>query len=83
MAVVAEHHVEQAALDWLAELGYTIRTGADIGPDGPTPERASSRDVILSGRLCAAVDRLNPALSPEVRSTALHRVGQAAHPDLV
>jgi len=31
---LAGNDIEHAALYWLAELGYTIRTGADIGPNG-------------------------------------------------
>jgi type I restriction enzyme R subunit len=29
-----EDHVEQACLDWLEELGYSILHGPDISPDG-------------------------------------------------
>ena len=34
MAGFAESHVEEAALAWLAELGYATANGLDIGPDG-------------------------------------------------
>ena len=43
----AESHVEEAALAWLAELGYATANGLDIGPDGGKPERASYGDVLL------------------------------------
>ena len=55
MSVIAESHVEEAALAWLAELGYAIASGPDIGPDGAHPERAAYGDVILVGRLRAAI----------------------------
>ena len=31
---ITEDHVEQACLDWLEELGYSILHGPDISPDG-------------------------------------------------
>ena len=34
MNLFAENHVEEAALAWLAELGYATANGLDIGPDG-------------------------------------------------
>jgi type I restriction enzyme, R subunit len=57
---VDESVVEQAALGWLAEVGWTILPGAAVAPD--TGERASYRDTILVGRLRAALTRLNPGL---------------------
>ena len=59
MAVLAESHVEEAAIAWLAELGYATAGGTDSGPDGLIPERASYGDVFLSARLKAAIARLN------------------------
>jgi type I restriction enzyme R subunit len=41
MTGFAESHVEEAALAWLAELGYATANGLDIGPDGDARERAS------------------------------------------
>jgi type I restriction enzyme R subunit len=40
-AGIVESHVEEAALAWLAELGYATANGLDIGPDGDARERAS------------------------------------------
>ena len=59
----AESHVEEAALAWLAELGYATANGLDIGPDGSAPERASYGDVLLIERVRAAIAKLNPALA--------------------
>ena len=44
---IAESHVEEAALAWLAELGYATANGLDIGPDG---RQARAREL----RRCAA-----------------------------
>ena len=65
MASFSESHVEDAALDWLSRLGYTVLHGPDISPDGPTPERASYDQVLLTVRLREALERLNPHLPPE------------------
>lgn len=47
--------VEGAALEMLASLGWEVTTGAGIGE-----ERRTLREVLLSGRLEAALRRLNP-----------------------
>lgn len=82
-ASFAESHVEQAALAWLAELGYAITNGPEIAPDSKTPERTSYGDVTLSARLARAIDRLNPALPTEARADALRRVEQVEYPGLI
>ncbi len=38
MISITENHVENAALEWLFELGYAVAHGPDISPDGPSPE---------------------------------------------
>ncbi len=37
-----ESVVEDAALDWLAELGWAVKHGPDISPDGDTLTRPSA-----------------------------------------
>lgn len=59
---ITENHVEEAALEWLGELGYEIAYGPDIGPEGAKPERASYGDVVLQARLTRALQRVNPSL---------------------
>jgi type I restriction enzyme R subunit len=83
MPPVAESHVEIAALAWLAELGFATIAGPEIGPDGTQPERASYGDVALVGRLRAAIARLNPSLSEDVRAAALAKLLQAVTPSLI
>ncbi len=55
-----ESVIEQAALDYLREIGYAIEFGPNIGPGGPAEERASWDEVYLFDRLQAAGQRLNP-----------------------
>jgi type I restriction enzyme R subunit len=83
MTSFAESHVEEAALAWLAELGYGTVTGLDIGPDGETSERANYGEVLLVERVRAAIAWLNPGLAPEAQAEALIRLVRADTPALV
>jgi len=83
MNLFAESHVEQAALAWLAELGYATANGLDIGPDGGATERASYGDVLLVTRVHAAIAKLNPTLSGETRAEVFAKLMQAETPSLV
>ena len=60
---VAESGVEDVCLDYFAELGWEVLRGADIGPGDFLAERSDYRDVLLEGRLQAAIGHLNPRLS--------------------
>ncbi len=74
MSRIAESDVEEAALHWLAEMGYTPVHGPSIAPEGATPERASYGDVLLIGRVKAAIARLNPTLSAEAQAEVLAKL---------
>jgi type I restriction enzyme R subunit len=71
---LTEDTVEQAALDWLRELGYHTRFGPDIAPAEPAAERASYDEVLLLGRLRAALERLNPNMPPSARDEAIRKI---------
>ncbi|TAM90662.1 MAG: type I restriction endonuclease subunit R [Candidimonas sp.] len=71
---MTEDQLEQEALEWLAEIGYTYCYGPDIAFDGADPQRADYRQVVLLGRLRAAVDRLNPGIPAAARQDAIHQV---------
>lgn len=83
MSKLAESHVEEAALEWLEALGWTVTAGVDAAPDGNAPLRAAYADVILEDRLRAAIARLNPHLPAEPRNEALRRVLASETPALV
>ena len=55
MSFLPESAVEQALLEQLRTLNYSIEREEDIGPDGLRPERASHSEVILKKRLEDAV----------------------------
>lgn len=83
---VYESEVEEHAMVLLGELGYSLITGPEIGPDAPDPakrERLSHRDVILSERLLTAMRRLNSHLPERVIEDVLSRLRNLATPDLV
>lgn len=55
MAFLTEADIEAALLTELAALGYQTTTEAEIGPDGQAAERDAFSDVLLLGRLQAAI----------------------------
>lgn len=80
---ITEDIVEQAAIETLQELGWTYCHGSVIAPDGSAPERRSFGDVILTGRLEAAIARINPDTPEPARAEALRRVLTGELPSLV
>ena len=77
-----ESMVEEAALGWFGELGYTIGHGPHLAPGEPAAERDGFGDVVLAGRLREAIHRLNPAIPAEAREDALRKVLRVATPSL-
>lgn len=80
---MTEDQLEQETLGWLSELGYSVHSGYDIAHDGPNPQRASYREVVLAGRLREAIARLNPQVPAVAREDALHRVLDLGIPSLL
>ncbi len=86
MTGISEDAVEQAMLEWLAGLGWSVAHGPDISPPDPkTPgtERDSYREVALRHRLADAIARLNPHIPAGARDDALRRVLSPNVPVLV
>jgi type I restriction enzyme R subunit len=77
-----ESTVEQAALSWFRDLGYTIGDGPHMAPGEPAAERGSFAEVILERRLRDAIGRLNPAIPEEGRDEAFRKVLRAGSPSL-
>lgn len=69
-----ESIVEDAAISWFAQIGYTVGHGPNIAPAEPGAERTSFADVILKGRLRDAIHRLNPQIPEEAQEEALRKV---------
>ncbi|MFO0580247.1 MAG: type I restriction endonuclease subunit R [Polyangia bacterium] len=83
MSPLDESTVEQATLDWFAELGYSVAHGPHLAPGEPAAERDSFSEVVLVGRLRDALHRLNPAIPEEAREEALRKVLRPETPSLV
>ena len=80
---MTEDQLEQEALSWLIEVGYTHLHGPDIAPDGTSPERDTYRQVFLPRRLRDAIARLNPHLPPAAQEDAFQQVQDLGTPALL
>lgn len=80
---ITEDIVELAAIETLQELGWSYLHGSVIAPDGSAPERRSFGDVILIGRLEAAIARINPGAPEAACAEAMRRLLTGELPDLV
>jgi len=60
-----ESVVEEAALDWLAGLGWFVVHGPEIAPGEAGSERTDYRSATLDARLHAAIKSLNPRLGED------------------
>ncbi|MCK5940989.1 MAG: type I restriction endonuclease subunit R [Planctomycetes bacterium] len=77
-----ESVVEDAAIEYLKELGYDHLPGPEIAPDGIAPERASYADIVLVERLDAALARINPELDAETLDGVRKQLVRGASPSL-
>lgn len=75
MNTISEEEIEQMALQTLQEQGYEILNGANI-------ERAYN-EVVLTNRLQAAIDKINPEIPAEVREEALRNISRIPFTNLL
>ncbi len=71
MKLIDEDFLEQQALNWFKENGYSYIFGPELAPDGVRPERENLEQVILVKRLKSALIRLNPELDEKTLNAAL------------
>ena len=57
-----ESDIEEAALHWFEELGYSVAYGPDLLPDGLFQER-DERTVVLSGQTRGSTCSVEPGAS--------------------
>lgn len=69
-----EDTVELAAIDWLRDVGYDYVHGGEIAPGEPAAERESYNEVLLTGRLRRALERINSHIPPAVRAGVVDEV---------
>ena len=81
VSVITESVVEEACLDILESLGYSINYKMD--PDEPNAERISHGDVILKDRFRDALIRINPNLSETAIDDALRAFAKSESNDLI
>ena len=73
MAALSESVVEDAALDWLRELGYDVISGPDM-PPGPHALRESYAAVVFDSSLRGALEQLNPNLPSQALDDAFRKL---------
>ena len=81
MIGLKEAEVEQAAVEWLADLGWRVAHGPDIAPESPGAERADYGQMVLERRLRDALAVLNPSLPIDALEDALRKLTRPGHPD--
>jgi type I restriction enzyme R subunit len=80
---MTEDQLEQEALGWLASEGYTPLNARDFDNLDPRLVRSSTREVVLSVSLRAAIDRLNPGVPAAAREDAFRQVLDLGQPALL
>lgn len=78
-----ESVVEDAVLAWLAAAGWHVVNGPAIAPDTLTAERQDFGEVVLIGRLRAALARLNPSLPASAVDDATRKLLRVEGPDAI
>ena len=82
MTSLMEADVEQAALQWLVDLGWQVTYGPDIDPHAPCPERKDYGQVVLESRLWDALVELNPDLPSSALEDAHRNLTRPEGPTL-
>ncbi len=78
---ITEDAIEQFAIELFEKLGYQYVYAPTIAPDGDAPERARFEDVLLLGRLRAAVARINPRVPADAREDAIRKIQRLVSPE--
>ena len=82
MTTISESVVEEAALEWLAGLGWQTAHGPDIAPDTANAERNTYDEVVLERRLRDALGQLNPDLPETALEDAFRKLTRPEGPTL-
>jgi len=76
-----DYLVEQPAINWLKELGYSYIHGSELSPENG--ERESYRNVVLKKRFIQAMKRINPWLTDKLAEEVYKKVVELEHPDFI
>jgi len=80
-ALTENYLVEQPAINWFKELGYSYIHGSELIPDNG--ERESYRHVVLKKRFINAIKRINSWLPDNLAEEVYKKVIKLDHPDFV
>ncbi len=80
MARLSEQFVEDLTSLQFGETGVTVKDGAEIDDAG---ERGDVSEVMLKGRLAAALHRLNPDLPHDTIEEVVRILSRPPHPTLI
>lgn len=80
--MITEQFIENFTLKVFGDLEYGVLNGPDIAPGEPAAERDTYQQVLLAGRLQAALQRINPTLPDEVLEEAFRKVERMDLPSL-
>ena len=83
MNKLTESAIELFAIEQFEQLGYQYVYGPSIAPDADHPERSRWDEVLLSGRLAQALQRINPNMPLAMLQSALKEVERVHSPDLL
>jgi type I restriction enzyme R subunit len=81
--IPTESDLEFLVLEYLRDTGWSLVYGPDIAPGEPGAERVDYRDVVIAGRLHAAVVRLNPDLPADAIDEVINTVLRAESQSLM
>jgi len=82
LSAFTESVVEDAALDWLQNLGWGMKHGPEIAPGELFAERLDYGQVVLVQRLQDGLARLNPHLPAEAIEDAFRKLTRPEGPTL-
>jgi type I restriction enzyme R subunit len=83
MSHITENDIELLTIQRLEQSGYSYIYGPSIAPDSDAPERSSFEQVLLTGRLQQAVQKINPQLPASAHTEAIREIQRIASPDLL
>lgn len=76
-----DYLVEQPAINWVKELGYSYIHGSELSPENG--ERQSYRHVILKKRFITSIKRINLWLTDKLAEDVYKKVIELEHPDFL
>lgn len=83
MSRFTESVVEDAAISWFEELGYSYLPGPEIAADGENPERTGYDSVVLEGRLYDALLEINKTIPRQIIDEAVRTITRTASPNTI